>query len=65
MILISGCSEKGESISCTADAKICPDGSSVGRMPPNCQFAECPKQESGIGDVFQDNKNIEPPKAPE
>lgn len=27
---------------CTMDAKICPDGSSVGRMPPDCEFAACP-----------------------
>ena len=27
---------------CTMDAKICPDGSSVGRVGPNCEFAQCP-----------------------
>lgn len=27
---------------CTLEAKICPDGSSVGRVPPNCDFAPCP-----------------------
>lgn len=27
---------------CTMEAKICPDGSSVGRVPPSCAFAECP-----------------------
>lgn len=27
---------------CTADAKLCPDGSYVGRTGPNCEFAECP-----------------------
>jgi hypothetical protein len=27
---------------CTMDAKICPDGSAVGRIGPNCEFAECP-----------------------
>lgn len=31
-------------IACTADAKICPDGTSVGRTGPNCEFAACPKQ---------------------
>lgn len=31
-----------EGIYCTADAMICPDGSSVGRVAPNCQFAPCP-----------------------
>jgi hypothetical protein len=28
--------------SCTYEAKICPDGSSVGRSGPNCEFAPCP-----------------------
>ncbi len=27
---------------CTADAQICPDGTSVGRVPPYCLFAACP-----------------------
>ncbi|KKR99438.1 MAG: hypothetical protein UU51_C0027G0002 [Microgenomates group bacterium GW2011_GWC1_41_20] len=27
---------------CTLEAKICPDGSSVGRTGPNCEFAPCP-----------------------
>lgn len=29
-------------VACTMDAKICPDGSAVGRVPPSCQFAACP-----------------------
>ncbi len=29
---------------CTMDAKICPDGTSVGRIPPNCDFAPCPNE---------------------
>ena len=27
---------------CTTEAKICPDGSAVGRSGPNCAFAPCP-----------------------
>ncbi|MDR3548532.1 MAG: hypothetical protein P4M11_09760 [Candidatus Pacebacteria bacterium] len=27
---------------CTQEAKICPDGSAVGRTGPNCSFAACP-----------------------
>ncbi len=30
-------------IACTLEAKICPDGSSVGRTGPNCEFAQCPE----------------------
>lgn len=26
---------------CTQEAKICPDGSTVSRVGPNCEFAEC------------------------
>lgn len=26
---------------CPADARLCPDGSAVGRVPPHCEFAEC------------------------
>ncbi|MFA5996371.1 MAG: hypothetical protein WC790_01455 [Candidatus Paceibacterota bacterium] len=27
---------------CTMEAKICPDGTAVGRTGPNCEFAACP-----------------------
>ena len=27
---------------CTDEAKLCSDGSSVGRVPPSCEFAKCP-----------------------
>ena len=27
---------------CTEEAKICPDGSAVGRTWPDCTFAKCP-----------------------
>ena len=29
-------------VACTMDAKICPDGSAVGRSGPKCEFAPCP-----------------------
>lgn len=28
---------------CTLEAKVCPNGSSVGRTGPNCEFAPCPQ----------------------
>jgi hypothetical protein len=30
------------SIACTQEAKLCPDGSAVGRSGPNCEFSPCP-----------------------
>lgn len=29
-------------VACTDDAKVCPDGTTVGRTGPNCEFAQCP-----------------------
>jgi len=34
--------EEPEGVACTLDAKICPDGSAVGRVAPDCEFALCP-----------------------
>ncbi len=34
--------QKPEARFCTKDAKICPDGSAVGRFGPHCEFADCP-----------------------
>jgi hypothetical protein len=31
---------------CTEEAKICPDGSAVGRTGENCEFAPCPEKNS-------------------
>ncbi len=39
----SGClQETAAPVACTADAKICPDGTAVGRIAPDCKFAPCP-----------------------
>ena len=32
---------KGTQIACTMEAKLCPDGSAVGRTGPKCEFAPC------------------------
>lgn len=46
---------------CTLEAKICPDGSSVGRSGPNCEFTECltassEANEIGHWKVYKDDK---------
>ncbi len=41
-------SETEDIVACTMDAKICPDGSAVGRTAPNCEFAPCPPFEAGV-----------------
>ncbi len=39
----------GGGIACTADAKLCPDGSYVGRVSPKCEFAQCPNPSGTSG----------------
>lgn len=42
-------SRESKLVVCTMEAKLCPDGSSVGRTGPNCEFAQCPNvAKSGI-----------------
>lgn len=48
--------EGPEPVACPADAKICPDGSAVGRVPPDCEFAECPPFEPESVDCPMDVK---------
>lgn len=36
-----------EPVACTMDAKMCPDGSYVGRTGPKCEFAACPPGATG------------------
>jgi hypothetical protein len=36
----TGC---GNPKACTMEAKLCPDGSAVGRSGPNCEFTPCPE----------------------
>ncbi len=37
-----GFSPAGGQQACTMEARVCPDGSAVGRTGPNCAFAPCP-----------------------
>jgi len=41
---------------CTMEARVCPDGSSVGRVGVNCAFAACPS-DSGGGVLDYDNSD--------
>ncbi len=36
--------ETDNGAACTTEAKVCPDGSAVGRTGPNCQFTACPTE---------------------
>lgn len=36
---------------CTAEARVCPDGTSVGRTGPSCAFAPCPFPNAEFADI--------------
>jgi len=38
--------EKEDLVACTKEAKICPDGTAVGRKGPNCEFEACPNTDT-------------------
>ncbi|MEK7176860.1 MAG: hypothetical protein AAB719_00980 [Patescibacteria group bacterium] len=46
LVGLSG-SKSDEQVFCTQEAKLCPDGSYVGRTGPRCEFAECPSVGGG------------------
>ncbi len=35
-------------VACTQEAKLCPDGSSVARTGPKCEFAQCPGENNNL-----------------
>lgn len=41
-VLTGFCDTPVAPVACTAEAKLCPDGSAVGRSGPNCEFSPCP-----------------------
>ena len=43
---------KPEPVACTQEAKLCPDGSYVGRTGPDCEFAECPSGNNELSSNF-------------
>ena len=43
-VQLTGTCNKNEYIFCSEDAKLCPDGSVVGRIPPSCEFTPCPEE---------------------
>ncbi len=46
IIFFTSCTE--QRMNCTLELKTCPDGSSIGRVLPFCDFATCPVSEKNI-----------------
>lgn len=43
-------------VACTQEAKLCPDGSYVGRFGPKCEFSACPGENNDLWTTTTDNK---------
>jgi hypothetical protein len=52
---------KDKPIACTEEAKLCSDGTAVGRTGENCEFAECPDEInfSKTGNLIKNNPGLE------
>ena len=53
VLAISGCSQNAIK-ACTQEAKLCPDGSTVGRHGPSCEFDPCPNATAVTPPVLND-----------
>lgn len=53
--------DDNDGMACTLDAKLCPDGTSVGRNPNNnCEFYNCPVIKTPVSDpVSERMENIQ------
>lgn len=51
-LLVTGWLSQPTQRACTMEAKLCPDGSAVGRSGPNCEFAACPAASNGTEPVY-------------
>ena len=50
LTILFGCTDSPKA--CTKEAKICPDGSAVGRVLPNCEFTKCPVIDVNLNNNF-------------
>lgn len=50
-------SKQTSPIACTLEAKLCPDGSSVSRVSPSCEFAQCPSNLTANPSQVQEKAN--------
>src|ERR1035437_4759143 len=42
--------QNNQPVACTMEAKLCPDGSSVARTGPKCEFTACPQASSTVNE---------------
>jgi hypothetical protein len=52
----------GNGVGCTEEAKTCPDGTTVVRVAPSCEFAKCPGEEAcpAVARICNDGSTAKP-----
>ena len=64
--MLQGCQKAvvKEPVACTQEAKLCSDGSAVGRIGPDCSFAPCPQVQAPVLPPETPKLPVETPKPP-
>jgi len=58
-VVIAGVTGSGTPpVACTQEAKLCSDGSAVGRTGPNCEFSACPAGSVEVGASAKINQKV-------
>jgi hypothetical protein len=60
LLVLSACSEAPvEQVGCQEDARMCPDGTAVVRIPPQCEFEKCPAMENILSEeILEEDLNL-------
>ncbi len=61
-LLVSCTNIQPSNQACTSEGKICPDGTVVGRVGPNCEFEACPPFDEIIyeeGECTEEQRNVD------
>jgi hypothetical protein len=56
---LAACDKRGDgsnNVACPEDAMVCPDGTSLMRQGPQCEFPACPASEGEIAGCTKDAK---------
>ncbi len=52
-IILKNNKTENNQVACTMEAKLCPDGSYVGRTGPKCEFTPCPSAPAAKGSFYK------------
>ena len=59
VVIVYNLEGKPEQIACTEEAKLCSDGSAVGRTGPDCEFEKCPGEDGSKTYCKEEQRNAD------